>query len=204
MATGLHTLVPWLQPYAVNLVNIAAAAGLSPRVSSARRSHSQQALLYRRFLAGQSRFPAAPPGNSAHELGLAFDLWINDEDQLGDLGTVWEGWGGTWGGRFRDPIHFEGPRDSADSPALADDPGIPQSRFVDELNAIQNDATFLASLGLPLPLSVASDVAQAFPQADNPIIENVRKSLFDPLSTSLDPLHALQAPFTNLYRRWFK
>jgi len=63
--------------------------------------------LYRRFLAGQSRFPAAPPGRSTHELGLAFDLWINDESQLSDLGQVWEQMGGTWGGHFRDPIHFE-------------------------------------------------------------------------------------------------
>ncbi len=107
MATGLGSLESWLEPYATQLVNIAAAAGLSPRVSSARRSHAQQALLYRRFLAGQSRFPAAPPGHSAHELGLAFDLWINDESQLADLGQVWEQMGGTWGGRFHDPIHFE-------------------------------------------------------------------------------------------------
>lgn len=109
MATGLHSLQHWLIPYATRLVNIAAAAGLSPRVSSARRSHAQQALLYRRFLAGQSRFPAAPPGHSSHELGLAFDLWVNDESQLSDLGTVWEQMGGIWGGHFKDPIHFEGP-----------------------------------------------------------------------------------------------
>jgi hypothetical protein len=107
MATGLSSLVPDLIPYAEQLVSIAASAGLSPRVSSARRSHAQQALLYRRFLAGQSRFPAAPPGTSAHEFGLAFDLWINDEEQLADLGQVWEDMGGVWGGRFHDPIHFE-------------------------------------------------------------------------------------------------
>jgi hypothetical protein len=107
MATGLHTLQRWLVPAATRLVNIAAAAGLSPRVSSARRSHAQQALLYRRFLAGQSRFPAAPPGSSTHELGLAFDLWVNDESQLTDLGHVWEQMGGVWGGHFHDPIHFE-------------------------------------------------------------------------------------------------
>src|SRR5713226_5191611 len=107
MATGLGTLEPFLIPAAEQLVSIAAAAGLSPRVSSARRSRGQQALLYRRFLAGQSRFPAAPPGRSTHELGLAFDLWVNDESQLADLGQVWEQMGGTWGGRFHDPIHFE-------------------------------------------------------------------------------------------------
>jgi len=115
MATGLHSLESWLQPAAVQLVNIAAAAGLGPKVSSARRSHGQQALLYRRFLAGQSRFPAAPPGNSMHELGLAFDLWVNDESQLADLGQVWEqSMGGIWGGHFKDPIHFEAGGDLSD------------------------------------------------------------------------------------------
>ena len=115
MATGLHSLESWLQPAAVQLVNIAAAAGLGPKVSSARRSHAQQALLYRRFLAGQSRFPAAPPGNSMHELGLAFDLWVNDESQLADLGQVWEqNMGGVWGGHFKDPIHFEAGGDLSD------------------------------------------------------------------------------------------
>lgn len=109
MATGLNTLVAWLQPYAEELVSIAASAGLSPLVSSARRSHAQQALLYRRYLAGQSRFPAAPPGGSTHELGLAFDLHVNDESQLTDLGSVWEQMGGVWGGHFHDPIHFEAP-----------------------------------------------------------------------------------------------
>jgi hypothetical protein len=107
MATGLNSLESWLQPAAHQLVSIASQAGLYPRVSSARRTHAQQALLYRRFLAGQSRFPAAPPGHSSHELGLAFDLWVNDESQLSDLGQVWEQMGGVWGGHFHDPIHFE-------------------------------------------------------------------------------------------------
>src|SRR6266849_7787806 len=104
MATGLGSLESWLEPYATQLVNIAAAAGLSPRVSSARRSHAQQALLYRRFLAGQSRFPAAPPGRSAHELGLAFDLWVNDDSQPAAFGQVWEPPGGPSAGRFHHPI----------------------------------------------------------------------------------------------------
>ena len=115
MATGLRSLESWLQPAAIQLVNIAASAGLRPQVSSARRSHAQQALLYRRYLAGQSRFPAAPPGNSMHELGLAFDLKVNDESQLTDLGQVWESnMGGIWGGHFKDPIHFEAGGDLSD------------------------------------------------------------------------------------------
>jgi hypothetical protein len=50
-----------------------------------------------------------------HELGLAFDLHINDESQLSDLGQVWEEqMGGVWGGHFRDPIHFEAGGDLSD------------------------------------------------------------------------------------------
>jgi len=108
MGSGLGSLQSWIIPAAEWLVHVATIAGLNPRVTSARRSHTQQALLYRRFLAGQSRFPAAPPGSSAHEIGLAFDLWVNDESSLADLGQVWESQaGGTWGGHFKDPIHFE-------------------------------------------------------------------------------------------------
>jgi len=66
-----------------------------------------QTKLYRRYLAGLSRYPAAPPGTSKHELGLAFDVWHPDARVLEALGRLWESWGGTWGGRFKDPIHFE-------------------------------------------------------------------------------------------------
>jgi hypothetical protein len=43
-----------------------------------------------------------------HELGRAFDLDASS-DTLAYLGSVWESYGGTWGGRFgsSDPIHFE-------------------------------------------------------------------------------------------------
>jgi hypothetical protein len=185
MATGLHSLESWLQPYAVQLVNIAAAAGLAPRVASARRSHSQQALLYRRFLAGQSRFPAAPPGNSSHELGLAFDLWINDESQFDDLGTVWEGWGGTWGGRFRDPIHFEAPRDNGTGAGAVPDPGIRQPEFVDQLNTIMNTA---ASFALPGYASAAEFGASLIPKGVIPASGPLR----DAATILTDPMAAIE------------
>jgi hypothetical protein len=41
-----------------------------------------------------------------HELGRAFDLAASDA-ALAKLGRVWESWGGTWGGRGADNIHFE-------------------------------------------------------------------------------------------------
>jgi hypothetical protein len=95
--------VPALQPWARALLN--ATPGV--QLTSTRRSAAQQRALYRRYLAGKSRYPAAPPGHSKHELGLAFDAWHPDERVLAALGKLWESWGGTWGGRFNDPIHFE-------------------------------------------------------------------------------------------------
>jgi hypothetical protein len=47
---------------------------------------------------------------------------------LAELGKVWEEWGGVWGGRFGDEVHFEFPgatqhaariRDDRESPAVA-------------------------------------------------------------------------------------
>jgi len=102
MSTSLSALEPWLQPYASWLVNLYPAA----EVTSVRRTWSEQSYLYRRFLAGQTDYPAAPPGRSLHEQGRAFDLKAPPE-VLEQLGEIWEQMGGRWGGRFQDPIHFE-------------------------------------------------------------------------------------------------
>lgn len=68
-------------------------------------SHRFQRSLYARALAGGSPFPVAPPGYSAHQLGLAFDL-VGPLPELRRLGKLWRSWGGRWGGDV-DPIHFE-------------------------------------------------------------------------------------------------
>jgi D-alanyl-D-alanine carboxypeptidase len=124
MSTSLNALIPDLQPFARDLLRVAGAAGLQPRITSTRRTYDEQERLYRRFLAGESQYPVAPPGTSAHEFGYAFDMMIAgpDMDQnLNDLGTVWTGWGGVWGGVFQDPIHFEFPGFPHDQVALAAD-----------------------------------------------------------------------------------
>jgi len=56
---------------------------------------------------GATRFPAAKPGESLHQQGLAFDLVVTPMEALGKLGLLWESWGFYWGGRHNDPIHFE-------------------------------------------------------------------------------------------------
>lgn len=40
------------------------------------------------------------------------------EQNQNDLGQVWESWGGVWGGRASDPIHYEYPGFSAPPAAL--------------------------------------------------------------------------------------
>lgn len=80
----------------------------SARVTSTVRSRAEQARLYRRFLAGESQFPAAPPGKSKHENGRAIDIVARPE-VLRWVGEYWERLGPSfrWGGRFNDEIHFE-------------------------------------------------------------------------------------------------
>jgi hypothetical protein len=101
-------LVPELRPFAEALVGVCAKAGVNPTVTSTRRSHSAQARLYRNYLAGRQPYPVAPPGQSAHEYGWAFDMVVYGPGAQEDAGQVWQSWGGTWGGA-RDPVHFELP-----------------------------------------------------------------------------------------------
>jgi hypothetical protein len=100
-------LAPELRPYAEALLAALNDAGASPRVTSTLRSVATQKRLYDTYVAGNSKYPAAPPGFSPHEHGWAFDLSVNNDGWLPPAGDLWESWGGTWGGRFRDPIHFE-------------------------------------------------------------------------------------------------
>src|SRR5260370_14445964 len=103
----LDELVPELRDAAMALVDAAGAAGLLPRITSTVRSHSEQARLYRRYLAGQAGFPVAPPGFSAHEYGEAFDMVVSPMEALADVGYTWQQWGG--GGNPADAVHLELP-----------------------------------------------------------------------------------------------
>jgi LAS superfamily LD-carboxypeptidase LdcB len=96
----------WLQFYAEELIAWAASVGFQPRVTSGRRSHALQKKLYEAYRSGRSALPAAPPGKSKHEFGLAVDMIANSPQALESMGKVWQSWGLTWGGK-RDPVHFE-------------------------------------------------------------------------------------------------
>lgn len=107
MAASLDLLVPEIRQAAKDLVDACSQARLQPRVTSTLRSHAEQGRLYRRYLAGQAGFPVAPPGLSAHEYRLAFDLVVSPMDALADVGATWISWGGGW--NPADAIHFEYP-----------------------------------------------------------------------------------------------
>ena len=120
----LTSLEPWLYPYADYLLRTGRwynqvydwDRGGGPLViTSARRSRADQYRLYQKFLRGESEIPAAPPGRSLHELGLAFDMMRLGIDPFNDpllnfLGEIWTEMGGTYGGQWgggADPVHFQ-------------------------------------------------------------------------------------------------
>ena len=81
--------------------------GFATIVTSTDRPRNQQAALYHAWLRGDSRYPAAPPGHSAHEDGRAFDLG-GSREALGLAGGLARYFGLRWGADY-DPIHFEVP-----------------------------------------------------------------------------------------------
>lgn len=107
MSQLFRGLIPALQPYAWQLYELARKNNLRPVVTSVFRTYATQKRLYDAWKRGKSIYPAAVPGTSKHEKGLAFDLKVSSPAAQDWLGHVWEKAGGRWGGRFRDPIHFE-------------------------------------------------------------------------------------------------
>lgn len=105
MAASLDLLDDSLRDAAKELVRQCGVAGLLPRVTSTLRSTAEQTRLYRSYLAGQGGYPVAPPGMSAHEYGLAFDMVLSPYSALADVADVWQSWGGGW--NPGDAIHFE-------------------------------------------------------------------------------------------------
>jgi len=90
----------WLQALRAN--------GVRFRVTSTKRTWNEQAALYQRFLEGKSSLPAAPPGSSKHQLGLAIDVVF---DVPGDLEIAVQSAGVhllRWAGAG-DRVHFDSP-----------------------------------------------------------------------------------------------
>jgi len=105
-SASLGTLDPRFRPYAERFILMLGYNGFHTQLTSTRRSKKFQRYLYREYVAGRRTLPAAPPGHSMHELGLAFDLIVTPEAGQPLAGQAWERLGGRWGGS-RDPVHFE-------------------------------------------------------------------------------------------------
>lgn len=144
----LDTLDPVLRPWAQRLYDVCVAARVNPRVTSAFRSYATQKALYEAYLAGKSKYPAAPPGRSAHEFGLAFDMVVDGATNQADCGIVWSRWRGKYGGE-EDPIHFEYP-DFSPPPGPAGVPAqVDQTVVVYTPYTIQVEARKVADAILP-------------------------------------------------------
>jgi hypothetical protein len=102
VSARLDDLHPGFQPWARWLLSLYPQA----QVTSTKRSHEEQAALYAAYRRGESRYPALPPGRSAHERGTAIDIYA-PPDVLEQLGQIWQQAGGRWGGPIGDPIHFD-------------------------------------------------------------------------------------------------
>ena len=108
MYVKFRGLQGWLQPYAQYLHDSAVASDFRPNVTSVFRSNQKQAVLYERWRRGLSDLPAAPPGRSKHNYGLAFDLVVRQgywSPHQRALGHFWRAMGGRW--FEKDPVHFE-------------------------------------------------------------------------------------------------
>ena len=84
--------------------------GFSGTVTSGKRSSSEQSRLYQNYIHGRSDLPAAPPGRSAHEYGLALDFVVaqgkTSPQQRQAMNLL-----ASWGGELvaGDPVHVQYP-----------------------------------------------------------------------------------------------
>ncbi len=81
--------------------------GIDVELVSGYRSLKEQARLYAQYRAGRSSLPAAPPGASYHNFGLAIDVAARPSAALQRVGEIAEDFGLRWGGHFGDPPHID-------------------------------------------------------------------------------------------------
>jgi len=101
----LSTLEPWTRHLAEEWLRYLQQYGVSYQITSTRRTFLEQLRLYRDWVTGKSKFPAAFPGRSRHENGTALDVVFHNvraEDAAELAPYFWLKWGGQ-----RDPVHFE-------------------------------------------------------------------------------------------------
>jgi hypothetical protein len=79
--------------------------GKTVEVTSAVRDSAKQAELYQAYVSGNSKFPAAPPGSSKHEKGLAVDISQGVADEMDRMGLLSKY--GLSRPVANDPVHLE-------------------------------------------------------------------------------------------------
>lgn len=107
---SISSLAVPLQPWADWIFRYGQSIDGKLVITSARRSYAKQAQLRAEYLLGHSPIYAAPPGQSAHQTGWAFDMARIGVDPLNDWLLMWLGkWWAYYGGRHggaSDPVHF--------------------------------------------------------------------------------------------------
>lgn len=116
----IQTLQPAVQPIALSFLERCEAAGVPCELVQGTRTFAEQQAVF-----DQGRATAGPivtkarPGDSYHQYGLAFDVvptvykdmanWNPSGPLWATIGSIGEGLGLTWGGRWSDPDapHFE-------------------------------------------------------------------------------------------------
>ncbi len=81
MSIHLRGLAPSVRSHAEYTLEWARYYGIEVLITSSYRSWNEQQALYTKWLEGRSRWPAAPPGRSAHNWGLAFDSYVEPHHQ---------------------------------------------------------------------------------------------------------------------------
>lgn len=113
-------LIPWFADAVTQLVDEAIGEGIVEAVdlTSGHRDSRTQRRLFANWRKAVARFgeagalerghlPAAEPGTSYHEVGLAVDVAVAPSDALENFGLFAESRGFRWGGRFGDPVHLD-------------------------------------------------------------------------------------------------
>lgn len=106
-ANKLVGLDPRMRDVAMAFCTWLSDLGFHVTITSGRRSTAKQRQLYERYLRGESKLLALPPGRSLHEHGLAWDMVINGQHPPREIGEIWKSIGGQWGGDVNDPVHFQ-------------------------------------------------------------------------------------------------
>jgi len=105
MGTSILDLEPVTRLSLRQAIEESIRLGIQFFITSTVRSFGEQLRLWLRFKAGSSKFPAAPPGKSTHQLGIAVDLVPKDPSALDDVVTLMTRHGFKWAGP-RDRVHF--------------------------------------------------------------------------------------------------